>query len=277
MRTMGDDTIPAEFLEPEGDGERQDPNLTLEATSSALREMWKDWMCRKGGGSYTDVQFFGRTIGGVPAPAADAYRALEQALQSSGYVPRSCWAYNCRLIAGTDSYSLHSAGIAVDIDPTENPYTDGDAFAGKFRPEHVAAAMAIRNTKGARLWSWGGHWSKPDRMHFQLDQSPTAAAVDWASVPGGKPDDVDGESQAQLADIEEDEMTLAKGTKGPAVKQFQECLLAWNPRALPEDGADAIFGAETTVWVRRFQEAFGLEKTGTIDGVTAAMLAMQHK
>jgi hypothetical protein len=107
----------------------------------------------------------------VPTPAVDAFRALEAALGSSGYVPRSCWSYNCRLIAGTDQPSLHSAGIAVDIDPSENPYTDGDPFAGKLRPQQVAAAMAIRSMKAARIWSWGGHWLKPDRMHFQLDQA----------------------------------------------------------------------------------------------------------
>ena len=269
---MGDDTIPPEFLEPEGDAERQDPDLVLETTTATLRNLWREWMCRRGDGTFADVEFFGRRIGGVPTPAIDAYRALERALHTAGYRPDSRWAYNCRLIEGTDQPSLHSAGIAVDIDPDENPYSEGDPFAGKIGPDHVAAALAIRNTGGARVWSWGGHWSKPDRMHFQLDRGPAAMDVDWRTVPGGEDDDGGGDR-----DLEEDEMVLSKGMKSPAVKRFQECLLGWDPKALPKDGADGIYGSETVDWVGRFQESFGLEKNGRIDGVTAALLVAQGK
>jgi hypothetical protein len=266
---MADETIPAEFLDPEGDAESQDPELVFEATTSTLRKLWDDWMCRRGDGDYSDVVFFGKRIGGVPVPAVDAYRALEQTLRSAGYAPRSCWAYNCRLIAGTNQRSLHSAGIAVDIDPDDNPFTKGDPFSGKMKRGHVDAALAIRNSKGARIWSWGGNWDTPDRMHFQLDQGPTGVAVDWSTVPGGEPN---GQNDIQINDVEEDEMVLSKESGGPAVKRFQECLLAWNPEALPKDGADGEFGSETADWVGRFQEAFGLAKTGKIDGVTAALL-----
>jgi len=270
---MGDDFIPPEFLEPEGDAERQDPDLVLETTSATLRKLWQGWLCRRGDGSFVDVDFFGRKIGGVPTPAVEAYRALELALRSAGYKPESRWAYNCRLIAGTDQPSLHSAGIAVDIDPDQNPYSEGDPFAGKIGPDHVAAALAIRNADGARVWSWGGHWNKPDRMHFQLDRGPTAVDVDWRTVPGGGSEG----TELDAIDVKEDEMVLSKSMKNPAVKQFQQCLLVWDSTALPKDGADGVFGSETVEWVGRFQESFGLEKTGVIDGVTAALLVAQGK
>lgn len=127
----------------------------------------------------------------------DAFTAPERALRSAGYSPASAWAYNCRSIDGTDRYSLHSYGVAIDLDPVENPYTDGDPYSGKMKPHHVKAVLAIKNAGGRSIWSWGGNWRKPDRMHFQLDQGPTAIDVDWATVPsGGSPTGttVDGRS-----------------------------------------------------------------------------------
>jgi hypothetical protein len=260
-------TIPEEFLDPEGTGEEQDPDLSveeteLEASSTTLRKLWAQWMCRKGSGRYADVEFFGKKIGGVPEPAVDAYRALEMALVATGYQPKSRWAYNCRKIANTSSYSLHSAGIAIDIDPKENPYTSGDKYAGKLKPNHVSAVLGIKNQFGDSVWSWGGNWKKPDRMHFQLDQGPLRVDVDWKTVPGEPP----------AGEISEEGNVLGDGSEGKAVVEFQNRILAWDPDALPKWGADGDYGNETITAVKRFQEEQGLEPTGNIDGVTAALL-----
>jgi len=72
--------------------------------------------------------------------------------------------------------------------------------------------------------------------------------------------------------IEEENM-LSESAEGKAVEVFQNHLLAWNGEALPGYGADGNFGGETAEWIRVFQQEFGLEPTGTIDGVTAALLA----
>lgn len=258
--------VPEEFLDPEGHGEEQDPDLApeesdLETPTSSLRKLWSDWMCRKGGGDYADVVFFGKKIGGVPEPAVDAFRALEAALSSTGYEPRSRWAYNCRKIAGTSSYSLHSAGIAVDIDPKENPYDHGDKYSGKLKSHHVAAVLAIKNRLGQPVWAWGGDWKKPDRMHFQLDQGPLRVDVDWSTVP----------NVSSGGGVRE-ENVLGKGSSGKAVVEFQNRLLVWDADALPQWGPDGDYGQETIVAVKRFQEEQGLNPTGDIDGVTAALL-----
>jgi peptidoglycan hydrolase-like protein with peptidoglycan-binding domain len=235
-------------------------------------------MCRKGGGSFADPAIFGKKIGGVPSPAVDAYYALEAALRSAGYAPRSVWAYNCRSIASSGKPSLHSAGIAVDIDPKENPFTPGDKHGGKLKPNHVAAVLAIKNTKGTRVWAWGGDWSKPDRMHFQLDVGPTELDINWSTVPGGRPSSA-GKAGATAAasavstPTDEEEQVLTKGAGGEAVTHFQKLLLAWDPKSLPKYGADGDYGTETINAVKAFQTAMGLEPTGNIDGVTAAVLA----
>ncbi len=146
--------------------------------TAEMREAWADWQCQEGPGEYVDAQFFGRSIGGVAAPAAAAFDALEQALRDSGYEPSSAWAYSCRKVGGSDNYSLHAYGIAIDIDVSENPYSEGDAYSGKIKKEHVDAVMGITNSAGDSVWRWGGHFATPDRMHFQLDVGPDQLAMD---------------------------------------------------------------------------------------------------
>jgi N-acetylmuramoyl-L-alanine amidase len=65
---------------------------------------------------------------------------------------------------------------------------------------------------------------------------------------------------------------LGEGSKGNAVTEFQKRILVWDPDALPKWGADGDYGNETITAVKRFQEEQGLDATGNIDGVTAALL-----
>jgi hypothetical protein len=109
-----------------------------------------------------------------------------------------------------------------------------------------------------------------------LDLGPGDLAVDWGTVPGGQAKGMSARESAATK-AKEDEMVLAQGMENAAVKRFQECLLAWNPDALPKHGADGDFGAETVEWVGQFQTSFGLEKTGTIDGVTAALMSLHGR
>ncbi len=37
-------------------------------------------------------------------------------------------AFNCRYVAGTTRWSMHAYGIAIDINPVENPYVSGSHF-----------------------------------------------------------------------------------------------------------------------------------------------------
>jgi len=277
---------PAEFADPEGAAELLDPELAYETSSARLRDLWADWRCADGPGRFANPEFFGRRIGGVPQVAVDAFEALETALSASGYKPRSRWAYNCRKIKGSDTFSLHSYGIAIDIDPADNPFTDGDPYAGKLQPVHVKAVLAIRNTSGKAVWSWGGNWRKPDRMHFQIDQGPDHVDIDWSTVSGAsrrtsaptkKSSGVaTEESDGPRQDDEEEETVLVRDSEGPAVEYFQQRLLAWRSDVLPEWGADAHFGAETEAAVAAFQSAYGLDSTGRIDGIAAVLLQVDR-
>lgn len=87
--------------------------------------------------------------------------------------------FNCRPVAGTDRWSQHSFGAAVDINPIQNPYvTDsvappaGREFA---RPEDRRAAVKGLVTEDSVVvrafrdvdWEWGGDWQgSADYQHF---------------------------------------------------------------------------------------------------------------
>ena len=79
----------------------------------------------------------------------------------------------CRRATGTSSWSQHALGLAIDINPVQNPYIKGDQVIplnGKYQPPDpgtlVAGSLAVRIFEGAGL-KWGGNWSSlKDYMHF---------------------------------------------------------------------------------------------------------------
>ena len=77
---------------------------------------------------------------------------------------------------GTGSWSMHAYGLAVDVNPTENPYVGcGQSRDPATRPffdrsrhrRGMVTPNAIR-AFGAAGWGWGGSWSgnTKDYMHF---------------------------------------------------------------------------------------------------------------
>jgi hypothetical protein len=107
-------------------------------------------------------------------------------------------AFNCRFVARTTRLSAHGLGIAVDINPVQNPWVKGDRIdppAGqpfdsiaKRQAAHdlgqqgiilagdavTSAFTSRRNDRNERVqrnsregWRWGGDWSSPkDYQHF---------------------------------------------------------------------------------------------------------------
>jgi hypothetical protein len=70
-------------------------------------------------------------------------------------------AYCFRKMKGGNNLSMHSWGCAIDIDAAHNPFHGKPRFTESCKVVH---AFEREN------WSWGGHWSKPDGMHFQAAQ-----------------------------------------------------------------------------------------------------------
>ncbi|WP_090941535.1 M15 family metallopeptidase [Nonomuraea jiangxiensis] len=87
-------------------------------------------------------------------------------------------AFNCRPATGSSNWSNHAYGIAIDVNPRENPYVTSDGHT-----EHQnAKKFTKRPTKGKGVinpgdkvvkafaqvgWEWGGYWAgTKDFQHF---------------------------------------------------------------------------------------------------------------
>ncbi len=86
-------------------------------------------------------------------------------------------AFNCREITGGSSFSEHSYGRAIDLNPLVNPYVngstvlppEGSAYADRSldAPGMIHAGDEVVTAFADRGWIWGGTWtSLKDYQHF---------------------------------------------------------------------------------------------------------------
>ena len=90
-------------------------------------------------------------------------------------------AYCCRRVTGSKSFSRHSYGTAIDINPVENPYIRND---GSFAPPESAPYLDRKNVRPGMIttddlcyklfikhgWKWGGQYKgAKDYQHFTKD------------------------------------------------------------------------------------------------------------
>jgi poly-gamma-glutamate synthesis protein (capsule biosynthesis protein) len=87
-------------------------------------------------------------------------------------------AFNCRTVSGTDRWSEHAYGRAIDINPVENPYvasdgsvspSNGEPYADRSRHRMGMIQVGDSTVRAFRRrgWGWGGNWSSAkDYQHF---------------------------------------------------------------------------------------------------------------
>jgi hypothetical protein len=90
-------------------------------------------------------------------------------------------AFNCRRVEGTSRWSMHAYGLAIDVNPIENPYVtaDGRVFHRASRPyvDRTRVRPGMAYAGGALVeafrsvgWGWGGSWSGArDYQHFSAN------------------------------------------------------------------------------------------------------------
>jgi poly-gamma-glutamate synthesis protein (capsule biosynthesis protein) len=84
-------------------------------------------------------------------------------------------AFNCRVTTNGSSWSEHSYGKAIDINPVRNPYVDrnsvqplaGERFLDRSVRRKGMVTRKVRRAFAAVDWSWGGDWDRlKDYQHF---------------------------------------------------------------------------------------------------------------
>jgi len=87
-------------------------------------------------------------------------------------------AFNDRLIGGSSKISNHAYGLAIDINPIQNPYVagrlilppEGESFVNRniFQQGMILKGDICYNAFISRGWQWGGDWSTlKDYQHFE--------------------------------------------------------------------------------------------------------------
>jgi hypothetical protein len=109
----------------------------------------------------------------------DAYRASD----AKSMAADNTSGFNCRyaIAGGPRRWSSHAYGLAVDVNPVENPYLDrgivrpaaGRRYLDRShrRPGMAFVGGALERAFAAVGWSWGGNWSSPDYQHFSATGS----------------------------------------------------------------------------------------------------------
>jgi hypothetical protein len=157
-----------------------------------LKTQWRDYACQER--LMVSILVLSNAVH-VNPETVGAFTRLAETLTATGYRASGTGAYNCRVVKGGTATSLHSYGLALDVDADCNPWLPGktgsirfptastqaercrEVKAGRadtsFTPAQIAAVEAIRTVDGLRVFQWGGRWnSLKDSMHFQIDVSP---------------------------------------------------------------------------------------------------------
>lgn len=98
-------------------------------------------------------------------------------------------AFNGRPITGGSSWSRHAYGVAIDINPLQNPYISSKhgkqeilpaaSTASRRAPQRPGMAEAVRHIFFRHgFLIWGGDWKQPiDYQHFEIGSSKFIARL----------------------------------------------------------------------------------------------------
>ena len=123
--------------------------------------------------------------------AKEAFEIVDRIMTTYAYGFRSdeVSGYDCRTANGSDDLDSHAYGIAVDYNHTTNPASQEQPPNTDMPDPMVADILALRTVNGSPIFQWGGDWTNPVPMHFEVAVSPEEldSGIDADSAVMGPP------------------------------------------------------------------------------------------
>lgn len=150
-------------------------------------------------------------------------------------VAGTCWGYDKRKISGSDVWSCHAAGCAVDFNA--NQHNQGDPPSRSFSQGQIDECHAIERESNGVL-RWGGDFSNPDGMHWEIVGTPHQVALFAAQI----------ESEDSMAFLP------VEGDEGADVEfwQYQLSDAGYDPGK-----KDGVYGEKTAAALNKHRAAYG--------------------
>ncbi len=209
--------------------------------SSQLRSWWANYRCRPGlMPSYPFPTPSSWVYLEVAREAVPVWAAVSQIMDSEPYYFRESagGTYNCREIGNTGRWSLHSYGIAIDINPSQNPQRE--PLTHNYPGNFIERMEGIR-ANGKQAVAWGGRWTtvRPDAMHWQINVSPAdcRGKIEWdkgdamSEGPNGEPNWNEVSEWAKQAWTEAHAANLLTESSHPRASLEVEELMIYLKRA----------------------------------------------
>ncbi|HQS09488.1 MAG TPA: M15 family metallopeptidase [Xanthobacteraceae bacterium] len=220
------------------------------------------WVLRYEGKPVAGIRIHRKCAASLEQVLADIWARVGKSQAEIDRIGMSVYggSFNFRPMRGVKSLSMHAYGCAIDFDPGRNGLGDKTPAMD----ERVIRAFE------AAGWEWGGHWSRPDGMHFQAartrEQPERLPATRSAPMVASRiigPDALDAPAKPAR----------------PAPQTIPEFELRGIQQRLRDLGytevgmVDGDWGTRTTGAISAFQSFQGLPVTGTYDAATRAALA----
>jgi len=159
--SLAEDNISGKQVEPD--------SLTLEEYKAMTPEQQEAWRQAKmkdafDRGLVAPVTTKDGLTAYVAAPLQSDFQGLIDGLESEGYQINTMYGYYPRPTVSGRSWSKHSNGMALDINPAANGYFSRSSTGGLTITDMPSNTSAIAS---ANNLGWGGNWTNyTDAMHF---------------------------------------------------------------------------------------------------------------
>jgi peptidoglycan hydrolase-like protein with peptidoglycan-binding domain len=171
--------------------------------------------------------------------------------------------YNPKMIEGTNVYSNHASGTAMDLRWNKHPMGQH----GTFTPVQTAKIHTqLRFYEGVIRWG-GDYTGRIDEMHYEINKPPSDVARIVKKILAPKP-------------IAPSVHVVKKGDKGQEVVHIQDFFRrvfpAYRLTVSVKRGevikVDGDFGDQTEAWVKEFQGRTALKVDGEVGPRTLAKM-----